>query len=341
MRHNFPTHAIAPASSKFNLLDPDRLKDNSKGDVVPVRRDFPTNCGNFVSLSSRNVSPSNLGMIENRKQSKACFSLGEDDARRVASPLVIKKEVKDVVVKQRCEISYVLDDEALKMRENVINALNLFQDIQTEFLHEMIPKSKKQGQALCKVNYKVTNALHNIGKCVNVSKLLGLVPGVNVGDRFQCRAELKVIGLHHDFHFGIDYMEIDGKILATSIVDAHRYDNVLKSSRVLIYSGEGGNPSITGKPLKDQKFVKGNLALKNSMEARTPVRVILTSKISKKSNVVGTSGKEIERMMYIYDGLYIVGEYWKERGRFGNHVYKFKMVRIDEQPPFDMIKQAV
>ncbi|MBA0614348.1 hypothetical protein Godav_014654, partial [Gossypium davidsonii] len=119
------------------------------------------------------------------------------------------------------------------------------------------------------------------------------------------RGELSIVGLHHEFQRGIDYMKlINGKILATSIVDSGRYDNIDEiCSDKLVYCGEGDNPN------KDQKLVRGNLALKNNMDDKMPVRVI------RKVNDDG-SGDRGCNYKFVYDGLFCVTEYWKEKGKF-------------------------
>ncbi|CAK9188048.1 unnamed protein product [Ilex paraguariensis] len=88
----------------------------------------------------------------------------------------------------------------------------------------------------------------------------------------------------------------------------------------------GGNPKVANNKPEDQKLARGNLALKNSMDARTPVRVIFGRQTLKASNTSGESSK------YIYDGLYTVSNYWQERGPYGKIVYMFRLNRIPGQP---------
>lgn len=157
--------------------------------------------------------PSHLRMIENCKQSNACVHPGKD-AKGVAlsPPLVENKEVENAGVSQRGLKRCVLDDEASKMREKVVEALKLFQEIRTELLNEMKCKLEIQSGGINnRVNFRAAEAVQKMGKCVNVSKQLGPVCGVEVGDRFSCKVELKVIGLHDQFICGIDHMEKDGK----------------------------------------------------------------------------------------------------------------------------------
>ncbi|GKV24247.1 hypothetical protein SLEP1_g33880 [Rubroshorea leprosula] len=174
------------------------------------------------------------------------------------------------------------------------------------------------------------------GRWVNRSKQFGHVPGIRIGDEFLWRAELKIVGLHHQLINGIDYMRLPNeKILATSIVDSGRYANGVGSFNTLVYCGQGENPNVqTGNgKLKDQKLERGNLALKNNMEAKVPVRVIRKYK----KNSVGCASmgartmKKTEGYKYVYDGLYFVDSLWKERGSFGKMVFKFLLKRIPGQ----------
>ncbi|CAB4268647.1 unnamed protein product [Prunus armeniaca] len=170
--------------------------------------------------------------------------------------------------------------------------------------------------------------LRKKGKLVNMRKQLGPILGVEVGDEFRNRAELIVAGLHHNFRRGIEYMKKDGKILATSIVNSGRYANHVGSPDILFYSGEGGNPRVECKKPKDQTLERGNLALKNSMEVRTHVRVIRAVKHFE----VGTCAKKRSFTTYVYDGLYKVKHFWQERGEFGKLVFKYLLKRIPRQP---------
>ncbi|XWS55226.1 hypothetical protein CRYUN_Cryun10bG0156800 [Craigia yunnanensis] len=167
------------------------------------------------------------------------------------------------------------------------------------------------------VHIRVARVLESLGKCVNTIKQIGHVSGIKVGDEFLWRGELSIVGLHHEFQRGIDCLKlINGKIMATSIVDSGRYENVVGiTSSKLVYSGEGENPNLSGgKKPKDQKLVGGNLALKNSMDEKIPVRVI-----RRRFNNNDCSYK------FVYDGLYRVTEFWKEKGEFGKYVYKFSL----------------
>lgn len=166
--------------------------------------------------------------------------------------------------------------------------------------------------------------LRNQGKGVNLREQLGAIPGVKVGDKFRYRAQLALVGLHRQFTCGIDYMKKDGKLLATSIVDSCRYANRMQSFEELTYSGQGGMSPFQKREPTDQELQRGNLALMNSKEARTPVRVLRRLKLNKGS-------------CYVYYGLYIVKEVRENIGGHGKRVYEFVLRRMRGQPKLKVI----
>ncbi|KAE9465049.1 hypothetical protein C3L33_03034, partial [Rhododendron williamsianum] len=232
--------------------------------------------------------------------------------KEIENPILVGGKPNDLSA-----VPYVKINEDVtpsKVRE----VLNLFQEMFTMLSneHEVEAKGKRKPH-FC---VKAATLLKEQQKWVNTEKLSGPVPGVEIGDKFQFRAELVVIGLHRQFEGGIDYTERNGINFATSIVKSGRYGNdAAESSDVLIYSGQGGNPKIADKPPKDQKLTRGNLALKNSMDAGLPVRVILKT-------------KRRSQTTYTYDGLYTVTQCRQERGEYGKLVYKFILNRLVGQP---------
>ncbi|KAK6254026.1 hypothetical protein QUC31_015746 [Theobroma cacao] len=231
-------------------------------------------------------------------------------------------------------------EETLRFYRELLVNRKLFDELSQE------PEKSSDGKKYSGigVHMRAARVLESSGGWVNTSKQIGHVSGIKVGDDFRWRGELSIVGLHHEFQKGIDYMKlINGKTLATSIVDSGRYENgVGITSDVLIYCGEGENPNLSRvrKP-KDQKLVGGNLALKNSMDSKTPVRVIrrLTDiDTSKESTTVGAAKGNDIGYKFVYDGLYRVTGFWKERGKFGRYVYKFSLKRIERQPELDLGK---
>lgn len=217
------------------------------------------------------------------------------------------------------------DNDAVT-RNKVRETLRLFQAICRKLLHEEEAKVKERGNTRRRVDLQASKILKEKGKYVNTGKhIIGSVPGVEVGDEFIYRVELNIVGLHRQIQGGIDYMKQDGKLLATSIVSSGAYDDDTDNSDVLIYTGSGGNMMSGDKEPEDQKLERGNLSLKNSMDAKNPVRVIRGE--SKGADSVDARGRT-----YIYDGLYLVEKCWQEIGSHGKLVFKFKLVRIQGQP---------
>ncbi|KAK9292508.1 hypothetical protein L1049_020481 [Liquidambar formosana] len=241
---------------------------------------------------------------------------GRDDLNGALNENVWEEPEKNIVGQEVKDLIIVSPEDY--HRNKVREALNLFEELFTNLSHEQVAKSKvKKRSALIPV--KSAMLLREQQKWVNTRKQFGAVSGVDIGDRFRFRAELVVIGLHSEFQRGIDYMEKDGELLATSIVASGRYANDADSSDVLVYCGQGGNPQIGHKILEDQKLEGGNLALYNSTLAKNPVRVVRGVKALK-------MGK------YIYDGLYTLDKFWHEEGEFGKMVFKFLLKRIPGQP---------
>nr|CAB3503443.1 unnamed protein product [Digitaria exilis] len=99
--------------------------------------------------------------------------------------------------------------------------------------------------------------------------IVGDVPGVVVGDQFLYRVELALVGLHRPFQGGIDTTkDEDGVLIAISVVASGGYPDELSWPGELVYTGSG--KAGCG----DQKLEHGNLALKNCIERKVPVRVI-------------------------------------------------------------------
>ncbi|XP_057449753.1 histone-lysine N-methyltransferase, H3 lysine-9 specific SUVH6-like [Lotus japonicus] len=205
-------------------------------------------------------------------------------------------------------------------RQKVRETLRLFQAVSRKLLHEVEAKSNERANTPKRVDLQAAKILKDKGKYVNTGdKILGSVPGVEVGDEFKFRVELNIVGLHRQIQGGIDYVKHNGKILATAIVASGGYADDLDNSDVLTYTGQGGNVMSTDKEPEDQKLERGNLALKNSIEEKNPVRVIRGYESS-------------EGRTYVYDGLYRVDSSWQEMGPHGKLVYRFRLLRISGQP---------
>ncbi|KAM1758925.1 hypothetical protein ACFX11_007993 [Malus domestica] len=223
-----------------------------------------------------------------------------------------------------CPPPFGTSSSTSKVRDNTRNTvretLRLFQALCRKLLREEEGKSKEGGVPRKRVDYSAAKILKDKGKYVNTGKqILGTVPGVEVGDEFHYRVELTIVGLHRQIQGGIDYVKHGGKILATSIVASGGYADDLDNSSSLIYTGQGGNVMNTDKEPEDQKLERGNLALKNSLDEKNPVRVIRGSEDGRSKT-------------YVYDGLYLVQKCWQDMGSHGKLVFKFQLDRVRDQP---------
>ncbi|KAJ1388286.1 hypothetical protein SESBI_39259 [Sesbania bispinosa] len=102
---------------------------------------------------------------------------------------------------------------------------------------------------------KATKDLQVKGKFINPGKqIIGSVSGVEVGDEFLYWREFNVVGLHRQITCGIDYVNVNGMLLATSIVSGWVYDNDVEDTNELVYMEEGGNVIKRERKPKDQKL---------------------------------------------------------------------------------------
>ncbi|KAM0009501.1 putative [histone H3]-lysine(4) N-trimethyltransferase [Helianthus debilis subsp. tardiflorus] len=207
-------------------------------------------------------------------------------------------------------------------REKIKEAMDIFDQVYESFYQQN--KMKQDGEKIppSKVPTEVAKIVKKKLKWMDPEKIAGSVCGVQIGDKFKFRSQLMMVGLHSQPHSGIDYANIEGKNLAISVVDAHRYSNESGSSDTLIYSGQGGI-SLYGSrlPPEDQKLIRGNMAMKNSMDKKFPVRVM---------RKVAGFGKDA--YAYVYDGLYIVEKCTQGKSEEGRIVFKFHLKRLPGQP---------
>ncbi|CDY28971.1 BnaA02g25050D [Brassica napus] len=240
------------------------------------------------------------------------------------APVVAAPRFKGASSKQEPAIRSS-DQHDLTPREQVLEVLRLFKDVFRQLDRDK--QARLLGgdlfDATARIDIRTLDVLEKMGKQVNTEKRIGLVPGVNVGDEFQYKTELRLVGLHFKTMCGIDYMNVGDVKLATSIVSSEGYGYSDKfGAGVVVYTGEGGNVVSKEKKTEDQRLVKGNLALANSMRKKSLVRVIRgEERLDKK-------GKR-----YVYDGLYLVDKYWLEKEVRGTTVYKFKLCKVPGQPP--------
>ncbi|KAK8451081.1 hypothetical protein SEVIR_6G142800v4 [Setaria viridis] len=163
--------------------------------------------------------------------------------------------------------------------------------------------------------------------------IVGQVPGVLVGDEFLYRVQLAIVGLHRVYQGGIDFTTYrNGERIAISIIASGGYPDELPCSGELIYTGSGGKPAGK-KDDEDQKLERGNLALKNCIKTKTPVRVIHGFKGHNTKGGSHSRAKQIST--FTYDGLYQVVDFWMH-GRPGSRVFKYKLQKIPGQAELPM-----
>nr|XP_027075787.1 histone-lysine N-methyltransferase, H3 lysine-9 specific SUVH5-like [Coffea arabica] len=254
---------------------------------------------------------------ENRLQSR----INSNNKRKKGN--TAEKSVEETEVKDMENLAIVPYDNAamnIVSHSNVQNALRLFDELYRSLLDEY-KQELGEGPMRQQIHIKAAMLLKKQQKWVNAKPCFGHVPGVEIGDQFRFRVELALVGLHHEQMAGINHVTIEGKEYANRVVDSglRRYGNRAASPDILLYSGQG-------QTFEDQKLQRGNLALKNSMDAKYPVRVI------RKTILGSVDATTTTKKMYIYDGLYKVRKFWPERSKSGKLSLMFELVRLSRQP---------
>ena len=174
-------------------------------------------------------------------------------------------------------------------------------------------------------NLKAAGLMLQKGLWLNRDKrIVGPLRGIRIGDVFFFRIELCVLGIHGQVQAGIDHVPANGsesgEPIATSIVVSGGYEDDEDRGETLIYTGHGGRGK--SKQCLDQTLSKGNLAMERSFAYGIEIRVIRALKSDG-----SPTGK-----IYVYDGLYKIENCWEEVGKSGFIVFKYKLVRLENQP---------
>jgi hypothetical protein len=208
-------------------------------------------------------------------------------------------------------------------RESTLRALQDFRLIYQALLHNEEHKLRAAATNLA-LDLQAYRVFRERFTMDSDDKYVGSVPGIHVGDVFHLRVELCVVGLHHPHRVGVDCVkDDDGTCLAISIVSyAQRSD--VKNLDVLVYAG---SVAVTG----NQKIDGVNLALKKSMDTKTPVRVVHGFVTHFKGNF-----RRKKSTTYIYGGLYLIEKYWREKEHEDRYVYMFRLKRMEGQKHIDV-----
>ncbi|MFF4816912.1 YDG/SRA domain-containing protein [Kitasatospora sp. NPDC001309] len=150
----------------------------------------------------------------------------------------------------------------------------------------------------------------------------GHVPGTTVGQVFVSRRAAFDAGVHRQLQAGISGTQEKG---AESIVVSGGYEDDEDHGDVIVYTGQGGRLKDERIQTFDQPLTLGNAALVTSRTTNVPVRVIRGE-----PNGSGRSGS----MIYRYDGLFRVVDYWHATGKSGFLVWRYRLEQLaaDESP---------
>jgi putative restriction endonuclease len=158
--------------------------------------------------------------------------------------------------------------------------------------------------------------------------VFGHIADFPVGSRFESRAELADAGVHRHRQAGISGSASKG---ADSIVLSGGYEDDQDFGNLIIYTGYGGRDPGTGRQVSDQPFSMWNRALAYSSLNSLPVRVIRGE---------GHDSPYSPGVGYRYDGLYLVDDYWQDRGRSGFLVWRYRLVKLPDQLDQESDQQA-
>lgn len=142
--------------------------------------------------------------------------------------------------------------------------------------------------------------------------MIGHLEQVEIGTEFEDRRSLYDAGVHRALQAGIVGRATEG---AESIVLSGGYPDDEDFGDYVIYTGFGGRDPNNGRQIADQQFEKQNQALVTSHLDGLPVRVIRGGKHKKFAPKSG----------YRYDGVYRVDRYWREAGRDGFQICRFRL----------------
>ncbi|KAL6633867.1 hypothetical protein ACP70R_026538 [Stipagrostis hirtigluma subsp. patula] len=207
-------------------------------------------------------------------------------------------------------------------REKVLTTLQEFRIIYKTLLDEEEAKSRERGHDQPDV------AAFNIyweRFCVNNDdrRYAGSIPGVRIGDVFNSIMELSILGIHRT-QGPVDHIsKKDGTCLAVSIVSCAQPSAFDKNLDFLLHVGSVAATS-------NQKIKGTDLALKESMDTDTPVRVI--HKITEQGE-----DNQLKRLTtYVYGGLYSVEKFCREKTCTDRYVNTFHLRRLEGQQHIDI-----
>lgn len=155
-------------------------------------------------------------------------------------------------------------------------------------------------------------------------RFFGTPEGVHVGQLFIDRRELHEAYVHRPTQAGISGTGAAG---ADSIVVSGGYIDDQDHGDYIIYTGHGGKDANSPRHVRDQDpTASGNAGLFTSWVRGLPVRVVRGK--HRGSPFAPPAG-------YVYSGLYSVTQSWMEEGIDGFQVVRFRLDRLEAQPPLE------
>ena len=151
---------------------------------------------------------------------------------------------------------------------------------------------------------------------MHVTRTFGHIPGYPEGSCFASRVELSQAGVHRPLVAGISGR---GGAGVNSVVLAGGYEDTEDFGEEILYTGHGGRDPETGRQIAHQTLTKGNLALAVNAAHALPVRVIRGAR--QRSPYAPVAG-------YRYDGLYLVEGYWREHGKSGFYIWRYRLRKM-------------
>lgn len=97
--------------------------------------------------------------------------------------------------------------------------------------------------------------------------MIGEIEGIDPGATFKGQKELHDAEVHCGHMRGIAERGGESIVLSGGFIDDE------DEGDVIIYTGEGGRDSTTGRQVADQTLTRGNLALYNHFRDGNPIRV--------------------------------------------------------------------
>jgi euchromatic histone-lysine N-methyltransferase len=210
------------------------------------------------------------------------------------------------------------------VRENMLTKLREFRIIYKKLLEDEEAKWKGRGHSM-KPDIAAFNIFREkFSADLDDMRYDGSIPGVRIGDVFNSTMELYIVGIHRAHSLSVDYIKKkNGTCLAVSVV-SYAQPSASDSLDFLLHVG-----SVAA--TYDQKLGGTDVALVESMETDTPVRVIHAFVTE-----LGNNCRPKHLTTYVYGGLYLVEKFHREKTTGDKYVNTFHLRRMAEQRQIDI-----